>query len=215
MSKPVLGYWKIRGLAQPIRNMLAYIGTDYEDKWYESREAWFDQDKPNLGLDFPNIPYWIEGDIRMSESKAIIQYIAGVKGASKKLLPDTPEMKRKGDMVESFVWDTIFALIRTCWSWTEELQATLKDAAPKRLCQLAKFLGANKFVLGDRVTYVDFIFYEMLYFFTKFDASYLQPHPNLEAYIATFEAIPEIAAYMASPSYIAAPCIAPIAKYAF
>jgi len=194
--------------------MLAYIGLDYEDKRYDTKnsEVWFDQDKPNLGLDFPNVPYWIEGDIRISESKAIFQYIAREKGQDKKLLPDTPEMKRNGDMVESVIWDTWWTLIRTCSSWTEELQAAFKENAPKRLEQISKFLGTNKFILGDRATYVDFIFYEMLYHFVKFDANYLQPYPNIEAYKSNFESIPEIAAAMKSPSYLTGPCIGPTAK---
>ena len=33
--KPVLGYWNIRGLAQPIRFMLAFLAIDYEDRTYE------------------------------------------------------------------------------------------------------------------------------------------------------------------------------------
>ena len=28
-AKPTLGYWKIRGLAQPIRYCLAYCGVDF------------------------------------------------------------------------------------------------------------------------------------------------------------------------------------------
>ena len=33
-SKPIIGYWKIRGLAEPIRLMLTYLGIDFEDKHY-------------------------------------------------------------------------------------------------------------------------------------------------------------------------------------
>ena len=54
---PVLGYWKIRGLAQPIRLMLGYLDIDFEDKMYEvtdgpefSRDAWL-KEKFTLGTD--------------------------------------------------------------------------------------------------------------------------------------------------------------------
>ena len=47
---PLLGYWKIRGLAQPIRMMLGYAEVDFEDKLYEvtdapefNRDAWFNE----------------------------------------------------------------------------------------------------------------------------------------------------------------------------
>ena len=56
---PVLGYWKIRGLAQPIRLMLGYADVDFEDKMYEvtdgpefSRDAWF-KEKFTLGINNP------------------------------------------------------------------------------------------------------------------------------------------------------------------
>ena len=38
-TRPVLGYWAIRGLAQPIRNMFAYLGVDFEDRVYVQGDA--------------------------------------------------------------------------------------------------------------------------------------------------------------------------------
>ena len=59
-TKPTLAYWDIRGLAQPLRLVLAYAGVDFVDKRYNpsERAVWL-SDKPNLGLDFPNIPYYM------------------------------------------------------------------------------------------------------------------------------------------------------------
>ena len=34
-DKPILGYWKIRGLASQIRYQLAYLGIEYEMVEYE------------------------------------------------------------------------------------------------------------------------------------------------------------------------------------
>ena len=34
-SKPILGYWKIRGLAQQIRYELKFLGVDFEEHHYE------------------------------------------------------------------------------------------------------------------------------------------------------------------------------------
>lgn len=66
-----LGYWGIRGLAQPIRFLLAYLGVEYTNKNYLAPEEWFGKDKNDLGLDFPNIPYLIDGDVKITESSAI------------------------------------------------------------------------------------------------------------------------------------------------
>ena len=40
--------------------MLEYLGIDYEDRRLKSLEEW-EKVKYSLGLDFPNVPYYIEG----------------------------------------------------------------------------------------------------------------------------------------------------------
>jgi len=62
---PILGYWKIRGLAQPIRNLMSYAGVEFNEKRYELPDdkdyakvtECFQKDKLNLGIDFANLPY--------------------------------------------------------------------------------------------------------------------------------------------------------------
>ena len=75
-DKFVLGYWGIRGRGQVLRLLLAYTGQPWEDKVYTGPEKWFGAgDKNNLGLEFPNLPYLIKGDFKISESVAIAKYI--------------------------------------------------------------------------------------------------------------------------------------------
>jgi glutathione S-transferase len=212
MSKPILGYWKIRGLGQPIRFLLAYLGTDYEEKRYETMEAWFGGDKFNLGLDFPNVPYWIEGDVRMTEFRAILRHISRERGQAKNLLPSDSVSQRKLDMLENALTDIWYMLIRTCVAWTDELKEMFEKNCPQKLEQISKYLENKKFLLGDQPTYVDFILYEIIYGFQTFDVKLLQQYPALDTFKKTFEAIPEIAAYIQSPKYIPGPCIAPFAK---
>ncbi|KAJ3227773.1 Glutathione S-transferase Mu 4 [Chytriomyces hyalinus] len=80
----VLAYWAIRGLAAPIRYLLEYTNTPYEDKHYSqgdgpefSRAEWMDE-KPGLSADLPfaNLPYFIDGSVKLTQSNAIIRYIA-------------------------------------------------------------------------------------------------------------------------------------------
>ena len=77
-SKPVLGYWKIRGLAAQIRYMFHYLNVDFEDKLYEAGDApdfdkscWLDV-KGTLGLEYPNLPYLIDGETKLTETVAIM-----------------------------------------------------------------------------------------------------------------------------------------------
>ena len=81
MSILTLGYWKIRGLVEPTRLLLHYLGIEYKDKFYESGpppdynvDCWFNE-KYKLGLDYPNLPYLFDGDFKMTESNAILRYI--------------------------------------------------------------------------------------------------------------------------------------------
>ena len=69
------GYWPARGGGQIGRLLIAYTGVECEDIRYTVREKWFDDDKKNLGLDFPNLPYLIDGDFKITESNAIHRYI--------------------------------------------------------------------------------------------------------------------------------------------
>ena len=75
-SSPTLGYWNIRGLAQPIRYLFVIAEVDFNDKRYpfgegntfaeiESVIKHWKPDKESLGLDFPNLPYYIDGDVKV------------------------------------------------------------------------------------------------------------------------------------------------------
>lgn len=74
MGKLTLGYWGIRGLAQVARLLAAYVGTELNDVRYTSPQQWT-EDKQKLGMQFPNLPYLIDGDFKFSESAAIYRYI--------------------------------------------------------------------------------------------------------------------------------------------
>ena len=66
MEKLTLGYWGFRGLVQPIRYLLAYSGLKFEEIVYKKHEEWHINDKHNLGLDFPNLPYLLDGNLKIT-----------------------------------------------------------------------------------------------------------------------------------------------------
>lgn len=87
---PVLGYWDTRGLAQPIRNLLVYKGIDFVDKRYKfgpppgyDHEEWL-KEKFTLGLRFPNLPYYIDEDVKLTQSLAILRYLGRKHGLAAK-----------------------------------------------------------------------------------------------------------------------------------
>ena len=70
-ERPKLGYWKTRGLSSAIRYQLAYCGVDYEMVEYQHGDDGSKDDfrgkKDSLGMEFPNLPYFIDGDVKLSE----------------------------------------------------------------------------------------------------------------------------------------------------
>jgi glutathione S-transferase len=72
MSKIQLGYWDLQGLGEPIRYLLHHKGVDFEEKRYtvgpppEYSNEWFPK-KFSFGLDFPNLPYLFDGDVKLTQ----------------------------------------------------------------------------------------------------------------------------------------------------
>ena len=83
---PLLGYWKIRGLAQSIRLMLGYAEVDFEDKLYEitdppefSPEAWM-KDKFTLGMEHAQLlmEFKLPAGLSLSKSAFGIRFLASL-----------------------------------------------------------------------------------------------------------------------------------------
>ena len=74
-SRLTFGYWPIRaGPRGSInRHILYYKGVDFEDKKH-TPDSW-KAFKTSGTLDFPNLPYIIDGNTKLTESKAVTLYI--------------------------------------------------------------------------------------------------------------------------------------------
>ena len=133
--KPTLGYWKIRGLAAQIRYILHYANVDFTDCQYEqgdapdfSRESWFSV-KSTLGLDFPNLPYWIDSDVKLTETSAITKYVC--KKYCPELLPQTDAelgaVEMCGNIVNELKWAAVMP------QYQQEDRAVAYNAAKPKL----------------------------------------------------------------------------------
>ena len=63
--------------------ILHYTDTEYEDTVWEvtKREVWMDAKSRNdVSLDFPNLPYWIDGNVKLTQSSAILRHLARKNG---------------------------------------------------------------------------------------------------------------------------------------
>jgi glutathione S-transferase len=161
---PNLGYWKIRGLASPIRYFMEYLNVTYEETVYEvtdgpefDRSCWFDK-KLSLGLDFPNLPYLFDGDVKITESHAILMYLG------RKYKPETLGQNvsdsAKVDMVAGNLKDLNGFIIGHCYGTGDK--DAIMNGLESRLTNFESFLRNKTYLIGEYLTFVDFLFYELL-----------------------------------------------------
>lgn len=212
---PVLAYWSIRGLAQPIRLLLEYTGTEFEDKLYEcgpaptyDKSCWFDI-KHDLGLDFPNLPYYVDGDVKVTQSNAIMRYIA----RKHDLCGKTEAEKVRVDMMENQTMDFRNGFVRICYGDFDNVKQRYLEALPATIKAFSKFLGDNPWFAGENITFVDFIMYELIDQHLQLEPNMLKDFKNLEDFQKRFEELEPIKSYMSSSRFMKAPLNNKMAKF--
>jgi len=211
-----LGYWDIRGLGQPIRHLLGYKEVEYEDKRYAcgpppdfDGSQWFDE-KFTLDLDFPNLPYLMDGDVKITQNLAIMRYL----GRKYDLVGTNCEENRRIDLTEQQLTDFRSGFVRLCYSPTF---ADERDAYEKNLPSILKafsnFLGGRQYFAGDRITYVDFLVYEMLKQHFVFSKESFADVANLTDFVDRIEALPTMKAYLESDKFVKYPFNGDMASY--
>ena len=182
MSKPVLGYWKIRGLCSNLRYQLAYQGVDYEMVEYEqgddfSKEVWLSakEQMKKDGFDYPNLPYFFDGDFKMSETQPIHRYIAD------KWMPEVlgkdAQTRATVNMMGNILGDIKMAITLPCYM--DGNIETVRGAIDEKLPKVVEFLGAKKFLTGSDVTWVDFYFVEMIELMSRQYEGFFGKFPTL------------------------------------
>ncbi|CAL8083425.1 unnamed protein product [Calicophoron daubneyi] len=201
----ILGYWKIRGLAQQIRLLMEYVGEPYKEELYEcgpapeySRESWLSK-KHKLDLAFPNLPYYIDGDFRLTQSDTILRYIAEKHNMGGK----TPAERAQLSMINGALNDLRMKFVHTCYSpgLAENKNNFLKDL-PDALKMFQDHLSNREWISGEKIDYPDFNLYDLLDAIQSFEPGALKQFPKLQDFLRRFEEIPKIKAYMSSPRYM-------------
>ena len=204
--KPILGYWDIRGLGQPIRMMLAYANLDYEEEKFEtsqdpaSRSSWLDE-KFKRGMPFPNLPHFVDknenGELFVvTEHNAIMYYIAD--RYCHELLGATPEERATTDMLLGVVLDFRFATTMELYTNPNPDLEKLKNAAFEKASFFSDYLRNKDFSLGNKLSYADFSIYEVLNY-----ADFLCGKPFFERYwdlldyVKRIEALPQLQSFFA------------------
>ncbi|XP_004582211.2 glutathione S-transferase Mu 1 [Ochotona princeps] len=211
-----LGYWDIRGLAHTVRLLLEYTDTSYEEKIYSmgdapdyDRSQWLSE-KFKLGLDFPNLPYLIDGTHKITQSNAILRYL----GRKHNLCGETEEEKIRVDILENQAMDNRWQLGSICYSPDfEKLKPDYLKGLPDKLMLYSQFLGKRPWFAGDKITIADFHAYDVLDGNCIFAPGCLDAFPNLKDFMARFEGLPKIAAYMKSSHFLRVPMYLKLASW--
>ena len=156
-----LGYWGIKGIAEPIRWLIGYLALPIKETNPATREEWHNDKKNALGLAFPNLPYLIDGDTRITESGSIPYYLAHKAGKPELFGKDWKEQSIVREL--EGVLNDVGTEFRKIFSVQENHKAALEEAVQEKsslmqkVAQLSKFLGEKDFFLGH-LTWADFRF---------------------------------------------------------
>ncbi|KAF1324649.1 Hematopoietic prostaglandin d synthase, partial [Globisporangium splendens] len=191
-----LTYFAGTGRAELTRLILHCGGLAFEDERLSIEE--FLARKPSLPLG--QLPILHVNDKTYSQSIAIARYAAKLSG----LYPQDPVRALRADMISDTLSDfrvVYTAILRTQNESAKPEMTTkmLEESVPKTFGALESFVE-GAFFLGDSVSYADVQLYDIVTNglrpnFPGFSSSV---YPKLERVIANVEAIPNIAAYLAT-----------------
>ncbi|XP_032752819.1 glutathione S-transferase Mu 2-like [Rattus rattus] len=165
------------------------------------RSQWLSE-KFKLGLDFPNLPYLIDGSHKITQSNAILRYL----GHKHHLCGETEEERIRVDILENQAVDTRRQLAMVCYSPEfEKRKPEYLEGLPDKMKLYSEFLGKRPWFAGNKITYVDFLVYDVLDKHRMFEPKCLDAFPNLMDFMARFEALEKISAYMKSSRFLSGP----------
>jgi len=198
---------------------LEYTKQTYEEKRYVShpipgggfdRSEWLNE-KFNLGLDFPNLPFYEDENVKLSQSNAILRYVgrkAGLEGKN-------DVEKAHVDMLIEQVFDLRNLCTGLYYSdkFQERLKPFLEVNLPNSLQTFEKYLGNKTWLIGDNITLPDFHFAELLDQILLLEPKIFDKFPKLKAYHQRFFELPAIVAYMKTERFIKYPINNPSAAW--
>ncbi|KAL4441324.1 hypothetical protein ABPG74_013619 [Tetrahymena malaccensis] len=186
----VIGYLEFspRGLA--VRYVLELAHQPYIEARYSSLSFnCYRQNKIEIGLDFPNLPYLIDGDFSITESQNIENYLIELK--NQQSLYGEGKQKYRVDNIR-FLCDHLFSIIYQESKQIEEGSNNLNSQVIPKIQQLKKALG-NKTFFFNKLTIADIYAYIALkYFQINFSNAYNEFASSFDPFFRRFEQIPSI-----------------------
>ncbi|XP_016819708.2 glutathione S-transferase Y1-like, partial [Cricetulus griseus] len=101
----------------------------------------------------------------------------------------------------------------SCFLPQEKQKPEFLKTIPEKMKMYSEFLGKRPWFAGDKVTYVDFLAYDVLDQYQMFEPKCLDPFPNLKDFLARFEGLKKISAYMKTSRFLPRPVFTKMATW--
>jgi len=199
MAQPKLVYFATRGRAEVIRLACAEAGLQYEEENFDPKEG-FAALEASGRLPFQAVPVWEEEGLRLAQSYAILNHVGRTHGLRGNNAREEALIDQALGAVEDVRTELRRLIAAPPEKRPEVRKELLETTLPKWFGMLEKLLGANAFVLGDRITVADLALWYLIEMAKDngFGAS-LSACPKLQAFFERVAARPKIAAYQKSP----------------
>ena len=160
-DKIKLGYWKFRGLHRGncSRYLLAYSGAQWENQMLTMGSDEWATLKASGTIDFPNLPFLIDGDVNVTETVAVQRYICDK--FKPELLGNTAAEKAKVSQLYSIFNDKIMDTVKLCFNAeTTREQLSEKALGGLEACGAKILADDRQFVTGANPCLADFLLFE-------------------------------------------------------
>ncbi|XP_039769672.1 hematopoietic prostaglandin D synthase isoform X2 [Ornithorhynchus anatinus] len=186
-----LVYFNLRGRAEIIRYLFAYMDLKYEDRRIEPA------DWPGIKslLPFGKIPILEVDGVTLHQSLAIARYFAREAGLAGKSELEQCQVDAVVDTLDDFM---------AAFPWDEKIQDVkeqafsklLADGAPTLLRNLETYLAESEWLVGQSVTWADFYWDICSTTLLALKPTLLDNFPTLVALRGRVQTIPAIAAWI-------------------
>ncbi|XP_013010450.1 hematopoietic prostaglandin D synthase isoform X1 [Cavia porcellus] len=181
-------YFNMRGRAEIIRYLFAYLDIKYEDHRIEQA----DWPEIKSTLPFGKIPILEVDGLILHQSLAIARYLTRNTDLAGKTATEQCQADAIVDTLDDFM---------SCFPWAEKNQEVknqvfnelLTQEAPRLLQDLETYLGDKEWFIGNSVTWADFYWDICSTTLLVFKPDLLDSHPRLRTLRKKVQAIPAIA----------------------